>query len=298
MAHIIRIKECQSRYQTDLQRYPSQFTRIKKERWHYLQESWQREFAEGLRLEYEDLNEKASILTLWNKAVSQVKRISTSESAVNEKQRKEDAFQVLKKQYKQEIFEMQLLWAGVKVNEPGEQFDLAELSQDKWLKWLALELPDNCFVFYKPVMYVKRAEIELDVIVISPAAIYCLTLLKGDPLSVFEATSERYWVEYIHQERRNRLSPIPTLERMAKILNQLLADHQLDLPIQSFVVAPESIIDNRTNGLKFECLDKRTFDAWKMKLVQSQVPLKYQQVKAAECLLKYCEPNRSNETSS
>ncbi|WP_306984022.1 nuclease-related domain-containing protein [Alkalicoccobacillus murimartini] len=291
MAHIIRIMEYRSRYQTDLQRYPSQFTRLKKERWHYLHESWKREFAETLRHEYEDLTESSPLAGMWSKAVTHVRKwTNTEQNEVDEKQREHEAFQRVKKQFKDEMYTMQLEWAGVFLEESEEQVESNSLFKNTWLKWLALDLPDNCFIFYKPIMYVKKAEIELDILLITPTELVCMTILKGDPLSVFEASSERYWIEYVNKERHKRLSPLPSLERMERVVKAVLDQHEIDMPIRSLVVAPDAIIDQRTSGLKFDCVDKRTFQSWKNKLSQSTTPLKYHQVKAAEYLLNVCEP--------
>lgn len=296
MAHIIRISEYRSRYQTDLQRYPSQFTRLKKERWHYLHEAWKREFAENIRLEYEDLSETSPLSGVWSKAMSQVRKwTSVQPDSTDEKQREHEAFLKIKQQFKDEMFEMQLRWAGLKLDEFGDKVEGSEWTQDPWLKFLGLDLPDNCFLFYKPIMYVKKAEIELDILLICPTEVICISLLKGEPLSVFEASSDRYWVEYVNKERRKRLSPLPALERMDRVIRQVLDQHEIDMPIRTLVIAPDSIIDHRTVGMKFDCIDKRTFQSWKTKLAHSTAPLKYQQVRAAEILLNYCEPKELHQ---
>lgn len=296
VAHIIRISDYTSRYQTDIQRYSSQFTRMKKERWHYMQESWKREFAETIRLEYEDLSESSAIAEVWSKAVNKVRNWTTGiHEQKNEKEREYEAFQQTKQVFRNETFEKQLLWAGIPDEDPLNQEMIIDWKHDEWLKQLGIELPDNCFLFYKPVLYVKKAEIELDTILITPTEIICLTCLDGEELSVFEVSSDRYWIEYVNQERRKRLSPIPALERMERVIGNILSQHDRSMPIRSVVIATNSIIDHRTIGMKVDFLDKRTFSDWKLKLVQSNVPLKHQQVKACETLLQYCENRESIE---
>ncbi|MEK4565962.1 nuclease-related domain-containing protein [Alkalihalobacillus sp. FSL R5-0424] len=296
MAHIIRISDYTSRYQTDIQRYSSQFTRMKKERWHYLQESWKREFAEVIRLEYEDLSESSAIAEVWSKAVNKIRNWTLgSPDQKSEKEREHEVFQQTKQLFRDEIFEKQLLWAGVPDAELLSQDLIIDWKQDQWLKQLGIELPDNCFIFYKPVLYVKKAEIELDTLLITPTEIICLTCLKGETLSVFEVNSDRYWIEYVNQERRKRLSPIPALERMERVIQNILSQHDRMMPIRSIVIATDSIIDHRTAGMKVDFLDKRSFSEWKSKLVHSNIPLKHQQVKACETLLQYCESRESIE---
>ncbi|WYP25575.1 nuclease-related domain-containing protein [Alkalihalobacillus sp. FSL W8-0930] len=296
MAHIIRISDYTSRYQTDIQRYSSQFTRMKKERWHYLQESWKREFAEVIRLEYEDLSESSAIAEVWSKTVNKVRNWTMGlPEQKSEKEREYEVFQQTKQLFRDEIFEKQLLWAGVPDAELLSQDLIIDWKQDLWLKQLGIELPDNCFIFYKPVLYVKKAEIELDTLLITPTEIICLTCLKGEALSVFEVNSDRYWIEYVNQERRKRLSPIPALERMERVIQNILSQHDRMMPIRSIVIAADSIIDHRTVGMKVDFLDKRSFSEWKSKLVHSNIPLKHQQVKACETLLQYCESGESIE---
>jgi hypothetical protein len=41
VTHLVKLEDYISRYQFDLNRYPSQFTRMKKERWSYVKSEWE-----------------------------------------------------------------------------------------------------------------------------------------------------------------------------------------------------------------------------------------------------------------
>ncbi|WP_100405154.1 hypothetical protein [Bacillus solitudinis] len=294
MAHLIKLEDYISRYQFDLNRYPSQFARMKKERWYYLKSEWeQNQQYDGKEEDTEEAlidDEKGFVskamqrLKNWNKP-------SQFQTDVNENTDKENHLQSLslaqlKTKFLDEIFSSQLRWASSSLLE--ESVLHPRYQYDKWLRFFTEHFPDNYFLMYKPVFYIKKARIELDILLISPTELICLTILEGNELSVFEANSDRFWTEYVEKTRKKRLSPLLSLTRMTGVIKPLLDSANIHFPIRNIVFCPNSIIDNKVQGVKVEFIDKRTFEVWKEKQRKHPSPLKHDQLKVTNLLLSYC----------
>lgn len=285
-----------------MNRYPSQFTRMKRERWYYVKSQWQQQQVENKREhqmndEVEDdwFEEQSNI---FSQALNRVrafyqKRTSPFEREADlvVKETSSEAnlpptLEALREHFLEEIFQSQLRWASsslvdVSTLHPRYQYD-------EWLRFFALRLPDNYFLMYKPVFFIKNAPIELEIMLISPTELSCITILEGQEHSVFEATSERFWIEYVDKTRKKRLSPFVSLGHMTGVVSQLMKDANLSFPIRKVVLAPMSVIDNKVQGAKVDFVDKRNFQAWHEKLQRHPSPLKKDQVLTAQALLKHC----------
>ncbi|HET7658609.1 MAG TPA: NERD domain-containing protein, partial [Bacillales bacterium] len=158
MAQLIKLENYVSRYELDIYRYPGQFIRIKKQRWEKLHSRREREEALGDPL-------------------------SHSES--------EESLKALKREFTEDVFFYQLRWASSTLKE--KSFLDPKYRFDSWLKFFLLRFPDNYLVLYRPVFRVRQAPVELDIIMISPMAVWCVTLLQGDDGIVFQGESSRFW---------------------------------------------------------------------------------------------------------
>ncbi|GAE34199.1 NERD domain-containing protein [Halalkalibacter akibai] len=286
MAHLIKLEDYISRYQFDLNRYPSQYTRMKKERWYYLKSEWEQMQYESFQDDYQEEEGETSRffdrLRKWGK--KNKKDLSTHVDI----QSNQPTFSLeqVRANFIEELFHSQLRWASSSLL--GESTLQPQYKRDSWLKFFTQQIPDNYFLMYKPVFSVKKAPVELDIILISPTEIYCITLLDGSEHSVFEASSERFWIEFVNQTRKKRISPLVSLQRMTGIIKPILQENDLSFPIKNVVISPNSIIDHKIQGTKVDLIDKRTFQAWKEKLQKHPSPIKNQQMKVTSALLDYC----------
>ena len=291
MAHLIKLEDYSSRYQFDLNRYPSQYTRMKKERWYYLKSEWEQMQYDTLAINEKKINE-----FMMEESKSFFERLrkwtrrnrEKPEELLNEGENRlaKMTLEQVREEFLIELFQSQLRWASSSLVE--ESTLDPHYKRDKWLRFFTQQIPDNYFLFYKPVFFVKKAPIELDIILISPTEIYCITMLEGQEHSVFEASSDRFWTEFIDKTRKKKISPLVSLSRMSRVLKPILQEVEFIYPLRKIVLCPMSIIDNKMQGTSVEFIDKRTFSRWTDKLKKHPSPIKNQQLKVTSLLLNYC----------
>ncbi|MFC0562027.1 NERD domain-containing protein [Halalkalibacter alkalisediminis] len=291
MAHLIKLEDYISRYQFDLNRYPSQYTRMKKERWYYLKSEWEQLQYDTLGINEKKINEfmveeSKSFFKRLRKWTKGNRQESEEPLDVGENRLVKMTLEQVREEFLKELFQSQLRWASSSLLE--ESILDPQYKRDKWLKFFAQQIPDNYFLLYKPVFFIKKAPIELDIILISPTEIYCITILDGQEHSVFEASSDRFWTEFIDETRKKKISPLVSLSRMSGVLKPILQEADLVYPLRKIVLSPTSIIDNKMQGTNVEFIDKRTFSTWTDKLKKHPSPIKNQQLKITSLLLNYC----------
>ncbi|MET3505922.1 nuclease-related domain-containing protein [Halalkalibacter oceani] len=296
MAHLIKLEDYISRYQFDLHRYPSQFSRMKKERWYYVKSEWEQARHPSLQVEDEPEEEEAESKGegIFSQALQRLKgwrRSAVEEDPWEEAPPSNDelppkSLEQVKQEFLDELYKSQLRWASSSLLEESTLHP--RYKADKWLRFFCQHIPDNYFLLYKPVLFMKKAPIELDIMLISPTEIICLTMLEGSELSVFEASSDRFWIEYVDKTRKKRVSPLISLGRMSRVLTTILEEAGLSYPIRKVVLSPSSMIDHKLQGAKLDLIDRRGFDAWHQRLRKHPSPLKHQQMKVTAAILSYC----------
>ncbi|GAE25787.1 hypothetical protein JCM9140_1803 [Halalkalibacter wakoensis JCM 9140] len=295
MAHLVKLEDSISRYQFDLNRYLSQFTRMKKERWYYLKTDWEQAQSETNN----EWNQVETVQGDQRRLHGLIQKMK-SWSKISSKRHDEDVEQVdsnfhqktleeVKEEFLQELFHTQLRWANSALLEESTLHP--KYKEDPWLHFFTQKLPDNYFVMYHPIFSVKQAPIELEVVLISPTEIYCISLLKGEKHSVFEASSDRFWTEFVNQSRTKRLSPLVSLSRMTGVMKSILEEANLSFPVRNIVLCKDGIIDNKIQGAKVELVDRRNFQTWYEKAKKHPSPIKSQQLKITSLLLDHCYTN-------
>jgi hypothetical protein len=292
MAHLIKLEDYVSRYQSDLHRYPSKFTRMKKERWNYIKQEWeqlQSKVKSTLKIDSDEdefIEKEGNLFTL---AVAKMKnwksRKYKKEDIVveNEELNADLTIDELRKQFLDDLFHSQLRWASSSLLEESSLHP--RYKKDTILRFFSQQLPDNFFLMYRPVFYIRNAPIELDIILITPNEVICLAVLNGDEHSVFEASSDRFWTEYVNQTRKKRISPLLALSRMSGVIQPILEEADIQVPIRKVVFTSNGMIDHRIGGTKTELIDHRNVEGWHQKLKKNPTPIKHQQLKIAEILL-------------
>ncbi|MBU8905257.1 NERD domain-containing protein [Desertibacillus haloalkaliphilus] len=304
MAHLIKLEDYISRYQFDITRYPSQFTRLKKDRWYYLKTEWENvnhSMIKSNRAQQPSQEEdwfSDESKGIWSGMLEKIKGLSflkkTDQEEVVETNEpvdyyhfKEKTLDEVKAIFYQELFESQLRWASSSILEKSSLDP--KYKYDRTLKLFVQQLPDNYLVMYQPVFWFKQARVEMEVIVISPTDVYCIALLPGTEHSIFTATSQRFWEEFIDGGKRRKLSPLLSLNRMASLISQMMRDSNLSMPIRKVVLSEYSLIDNQMQGSKVECVDRRNIDDWLDKLKRQPSPIKSTQLQVAKALLSHCQ---------
>ncbi|MFZ4450717.1 nuclease-related domain-containing protein [Salibacterium aidingense] len=296
MAHLIKLEDYTSRYQQDIQRYLSQFSRLKKERWENMKRDWIKanrkmdETAEETLDDWLEERENGIIHAAVNRLKNFSGRQRWNEKTMEIEMEDELMFyegktlDEVKELFFEDLFSAQLRWASASMLEESRMDP--KYKYDQTLRFLVRQLPDNYMIMYYPVFSVGKAPLEMDIIILAPTEVYCLTMLTGETNSVFETSSGRYWNEYVHQSRNRRVNPVLSLNRMSSVINSLFKEHSSSLDVRRVVWAPSSIIDHRAAGMKAEMVDKRNHQEWFDKRKKNPSPVKKNQLYAAELFLQ------------
>ncbi|MEI4769227.1 nuclease-related domain-containing protein [Psychrobacillus sp. FJAT-51614] len=304
MAQLVKLQDYISRYQVDLKRYPTQFVRLKKQQWERTKAEWESGSFDSSWLEKDEeveLPEKKSLFsklfnrkqhenmedTGWEESELLEEEVIPEESTMlnfqpniiyNPKSKEE-----LKQMYLNQLFHFQLKWASSTLRE--KSYVDPKFMRDTLLRTFILQLPDNYFLFYYPILKLKKAPVELEVILILPTEIICLVVLEGRELDAFIGSSDRFWIRKSGEEEKKVLSPMVSLNRMESILMQIIKKEEIDLPIRKVVLSRNGYIDYPGTSFNTQFIDTRKFPEWFRTLRSSPSPMKHMQFKAAQTIL-------------
>ncbi|WP_391202688.1 nuclease-related domain-containing protein [Psychrobacillus sp. L4] len=304
MAQLVKLQDYISRYQVDLKRYPTQFVRLKKQQWERTKVEWEKGAFDSSWLEKEDEVEVSEKKSLFSKFLNRKKEEKLEEvtweptelqeedvvleeattlhfqpNIVYNPQTKEE----LKRMYLNQLFHFQLKWASSTLRE--KSYVDPKFMRDKLLRSLTLQLPDNYFLFYYPILKLKKAPVELDILLILPTEIICLVVLEAKDLDAYIGSSDRFWVRKSGTEEKKILSPMVGLKRMESILLQIFKKEEIDLPIKKVILSRNGYIDYPGTSFNTQFVDSRKFSEWFLTLKSSPSPMKHMQFKAAQSIL-------------
>lgn len=300
MAHLIKLEDYISRYQFDIYRYPNQFARLKKERWEALRAEWEYNKKPSLFIDYEEdepiVEEEEE--GFFSKTLKKIKKLPYFHSNKEDTEISDmhpDHFspalraktiEELKALFMDEMYLAQLRWASSSILE--KSYLNPKYRYDKKLKFFVTQIPDNYLLMYRPIFFIKQARVDMEIILISPTEVNCITMLDGTDRSIFNATQERFWIETIGSDQNKMISPLIGLNRMASIISEILKENDVKMPLRKIVLSPSSYIDNQSKGVKIEFIDRRNFPLWKEKVRKHPSPIKGNQLKVGKILLDQC----------
>ncbi len=303
MAQLIKLQDYVSRYENDLYRYPSQFVRLKKQQWEKLKQQWENPEDEVTTV-FEEQHEKLDRPSFKSRIFSLIKRQqaeqeeeefhswSTSREQNDEEMHfelnnKVETIEDLKKLFLDLIFDFQLRWASSTVSQ--KSYVDHSFYHDEKLKYLLQRFPDNILLFYYPILKIKNAPVELDVVFITPTALWCIHFIEEEDEMVFIGSNERFWTKKKGNTEKKVLNPLISLNRMEKLLMQIFKTHEVDFPIKKLVLSRNGYIDFPQVPYGIQLLDKRTHEEWFQQQRSISSPIKSMQLKSAQALIHYCE---------
>ena len=320
MAQLIKLQDYISRYQVDLTRYPTQFIRLKKGQWERVKTQWEEggDIQEWEHIEEEvEPSKKTSILqklkifsTRNNKQEDVVEDIETVDhtSDLSDEEYmidEETALQFeanimyqpqtlheLKRMYLNQFYQYQMQWASSTLRE--KSYIDPKFLRDTFLRSLLQTLPDNYLILYYPIIKLKKAPVELDIIIMMPTECVCITLIEQEDQAVFVGTSDRFWVKKVGKEERKVLSPMIQLNRMETILKQIFALDNIEMPIRKVLLSRNGYIDFPGTAYNIQFIDKRKFPEWMESIRKSYSPMKHMQIRAAQSILNYVQTTSFN----
>ncbi len=322
MAQLIKIQDYVSRYQIDMNRYPAQFIRMKKSGWERVKTQW--DMGELVQ-KWEHLNESEDIkaepkkksslfLKLFNvnKSKEEIDATNKTFNELNEDERLPDdettlyfepnivynptTLEELKRLFIDQFFHFQLKWASSTLRE--KSYVDTKFLRDNFLKTILQSLPDNYLVLYYPIVQLKKAPVELDVIILTPLECLCITVVESHNLAVYVGNSERerFWNKKIGIEEKKVLNPLIQLNRMESIVAQLFSTAGVDMPIRKVLLTRNSYIDYPGTLYKVQIIDSRNYENWFQNLKHTTSPMKHMQILAAKTLLNSVQTTSYNRT--
>lgn len=301
MAQLVKLQDYISRYQRDLKRYPTQYVRLKKIQWDRMKTEWETG-AEVPHWEHEEdvetFEKKGWFKRIFDKKKEQ--ELAWEENSIDlETQDEEDDdsgfhfepnivytpqnLEDLKRMYMDQLFHFQLKWASSTLLEKSHVDP--KFLRDSLLRQLTQKLPDNYLLFYYPILQLKNAPLELDILLLTPTEALCIKVLEEENMAAFIGSGDRFWVKKVGKTEKKFLNPTIGINRMETILTQIFKREEIELPIRKIIVSRNGYIDFPGSTYGFQFIDKRKFPEWFTQLRSTNSPMKHMQLKAAQAVL-------------
>ncbi|AUI37480.1 glucanohydrolase [[Bacillus] caldolyticus] len=293
MGQLVKLMDCISRYETDVYYYVPEFIRLKQRQWEQAKARWQAERtaeASGWLETGETWNAWLDKPSWWERLTKRWRR----RAALTEEEtfslapmaRPAATLEELKQQFLDELFELQLKWAS------STMMYVSSLDEavygDETLKYFLQRFPDTHLCFYRPVAMVGKAPVELETMMLTPSALWCIAFVEGRPDNIVMASTGRFWVEQAGTNETRLVNPVVSLRRTEQIVSEIFRKHGVDWPIHLVLLNRSGYIDSGGLFPFIRYIDKRNYDEWFSRLRRSALPLRHGQLKAAEALLRHC----------
>ncbi|MFG6121215.1 NERD domain-containing protein [Thalassobacillus sp. B23F22_16] len=281
MAQLIKIQDYISRYESNMYRYPGQFIRAKKQHWQTMKQRWS---EQRLALEQPvDEPEEQGGISKWRQLFQRKNEevqdysppVIPPVSLQDEKQR-----------FLDEIYTFQLKWATSTLWE--KSFMNADYKQDSSLKYFLQRFPDIFFIMYEPIVKIKQAPLEINTLIIGPLGIEIIHRIEAPEGAVIAAEDNKTWV-IEGSTKTNFISPLIALNRSETYVKSVLAKYGIDFPYKKVILAPENDFRSPVERYHIDYIGKKEYWGWFEEKRRVRAPLKHQQLKAAEVLVKHSQ---------
>jgi len=284
MAQLIKLKDYISRYEWNAYRYPSQFIRLKQEKWQKLYDLWLEERGNII------VDQQREQVTAENNFFSKVKSFFKKEELDIENIQQEaqlpETEQQLRQYFLDRLYPLQLKWATSTVTDVS--FVDESFNSDPTLIYFLQRFPDIYLMMYEPVFNIKNAPVDGEIVMISPVGIEVIYLLEDHPSAVFMASDERTWTVDLNHQQRQTLSPLIALRRTEKIVESILNKEGVSLPVTKTILSRTNEIIFSTEPYQTNIIGNRQYENWFTMKRRLSSPLKNDQLRAVAALLKYC----------
>lgn len=303
MAQLVKMLDYISRYEKDLSRYPTQYIRLKKYQWERMKTQWENgaDLTEWQQedVEKEEEAEEGKWFSPLFRLFSQRKIVSDEEvpeTIDDEKDEEENNFgfspniiynptniEQLRRLYLDQLFHFQIKWASSTLMDKSRVDP--RFMRDTLLRSFAQRLPDSYLLFYYPILKLKKAPVELDIIMVTPVECMCITVLEAEDVSAFIGSGDRFWVKKSGENETKLLNPLISLNRMEKIVTSIFSGQEIDFPVKKYLISRNGYIDYPGVPFDVTIIDRRSYENWFSTLQKLPVPLKSTQFKAAQAIL-------------
>ncbi|MDQ0161014.1 NERD domain-containing protein [Aeribacillus alveayuensis] len=194
-----------------------------------------------------------------------------------------------KQQFLEHIFYHQIIWASSTVRSQSHVKE--KYYKDLYLKNFALRFPDQYFLMYYPVFFIKNAPVESEIILICPTVIFCMTILDGEEDEVVHEGAGHFWIRRSQKGEKRLLAPTIPLNRTEGIVKQALTKAQVEMPVKKLIIHKRGYIHAPKLSFNFRAIDKREYQQWFERMKQHSTPIKHTQLKVVKALLSMCLTN-------
>jgi hypothetical protein len=308
MAQLIKLQDYVSRYTQDIYLYPSRYVRLKKKQWEGLKNRWENRHELPVKdFTIESVQENSdSLLGKIKNRIRQPGSLKEEDMIPENPKQGEDQEQdmmmdagafnsigkikteeELKQHFLDGLLPFQLKWASSTLTE--RSFIAKEFTHDPTLRFLLQRFPDTYLILYKPIFLLKKAPVEAELVMITPAAVICISFVEAEEDAAFVGSKERFWIKKTKRREAKILNPLIALNRTEKIVKSLFDMYGVDLPVQKLLLSRNGYFDYPLQPYGVQFIDKRNFEEWFMAQRGMKSPLKHMQLKAAQVLLQFCQ---------
>src|SRR5690625_249236 len=207
MAQLMKLRDYISRYELDIYRYPSQYIRLKREKWDKLYQTWQGGIDD---IDTEDVPEELkgkSLLSKFKLFNRKEKKPEPTKPIKNLLESESD----LRAYFLDQLYPFQLKWATSSLSYVSYMDQ--KYTYDRQLKYFLQRFPDNYLIMYYPIFNIKKAPVDGEIILISPVDIDIIYLLDDYSDTNIIISDERTWtIEKVGQQSKI-ISPVHSLKR-------------------------------------------------------------------------------------
>ncbi|MGE7947003.1 nuclease-related domain-containing protein [Lysinibacillus sp. NPDC093688] len=321
MAQLVKLQDYISRYQIDLARYPTQFVRLKQSQWERVKRQWElgEEISEWQHNDddsendsfegkerfslfkkifsgrQKEENEDIEQIEITNELVSDEDSIPDEETTLTFEPKivyAPQSVHELKRMFIDQFFHFQMKWASSTLRE--KSYVDPRFMRDPLLRNLLQKLPDNYLLFYYPILQIRKAPIELDVVLMSPTECICITVLEAENQAVYVGGSERFWIKKVGTKNSKVLNPMISLNRMESVLTQLFKQDNINVPIRKVILTQNGYFDYPGSPYGIQFVDRRNYGEWMEQLRKVSSPMKHMQIRASQTILSNVQTTSFN----
>ncbi|VEF47231.1 hydrolase [Bacillus freudenreichii] len=190
----------------------------------------------------------------------------------------------LKRTFLDQLFISQIKWASSTITE--KSYPHSSLYSDVRLRKLLQRFPDTFLLMYNPIFQLKKAKVQLEVIMVTPSKVICMSFLDDEDNAFFIGSQEHFWQKKTQNGENKVLNPIISVRRMDKVIKQIFQTNDTELPIEKVIIAENGYITHQNPPDDVRFIDKQNYETWLTELKSYNTPLKMMQFRAARALLE------------
>ncbi|WP_181349946.1 NERD domain-containing protein [Thalassobacillus sp. CUG 92003] len=296
MAQLIKLQDYISRYETDMFRYPGQFIRLKKSNWAKLKEKWENGTLEAEAEEIDSgAEEEEASPSLWKRVF---RKKGDGQDDTDEAPRPTSALpkteEELKQYFLDDMLSFQLKWASTTLKR--KSFFDPSFYHESRLQYFLQRFPDTFLVMYHPIVRMKQAPMEAEIMIITPIGIDIIHVIDPPPgtRSLIPSEDHSWLIETEDGGQNKILSPMYALNRSETFVRSVLSKHEMTFPFQKIVLAPDVPIVESQPPYNTHYIGKERYNEWFREKRKLSSPLKHNQLKVGEVLLMYTQRTAVN----